>query len=62
MNEPVPPDMDGCRLNQWLDPAWVSQHPEHNDDQTASSKEEADLTGEEQAAIESHLRALGYIE
>ncbi len=64
MAEPVPPDMDGARLDRWLDPAWVSAHPGAVGDRPAVYRDAADtdLTGNEQDAVEAQLRALGYIE
>ncbi len=63
MNEPVPPDMDGARLDGWLDPAWVSAHPVRVGDRPAvRGGAEGALGAEEQDAVEAQLRALGYIE
>ena len=63
MDEPVPPDMDGARLDRWLDSAWVSVNPVRTADRSAVRDDtETDLSGDEQDAVEAQLRALGYIE
>jgi hypothetical protein len=63
MDEPVPPDMDGARLDRWLDPAWIAHHPVRTGDEPAvHGDERTDLSGGEQEAVEAQLRALGYIE
>ena len=60
---PVPKHMEGRVLKEALTSEWQDTHPIHRTSFTVGTgpKHTSDLTDEEEAAAEAHLRGLGYI-
>jgi len=61
---PVPDDMDGRVLTEALDPQWLARHPivRTTPDAPSGGDKEFEYSDEDQALVEKHLRALGYLD
>ncbi len=58
---PIPANMDGCVLEEAIQPAFLAEHPPTiNVEQSMSKQQEREYTAEEESEIVERLRMLGY--
>ncbi len=62
IGEPIPEDMDGRVLSEWLDPKFASTSVEYANPRSQTPVPSETLTEEDEASLLERLRDLGYVE